>query len=75
MCFLRGTDVTGSAVTTPRALAAPAAVAAYLGVPIATLYNWRYRGKGPMSIKVGRNVRYRWSDVEAWLTAQSPVDA
>lgn len=47
-------------------------VADYLGVPVATLYAWRYQGgRGPKSSKVGRHLRYRWEDVEAWLEAQS----
>lgn len=46
-------------------------VAAYLGVPRPTLHQWRYRGEGPRSIKVGRHVRYRKADIEAWLDEQS----
>jgi excisionase family DNA binding protein len=41
--------------------------AGYLKVPVGTLANWRYQGKGPRFVKVGRHVRYRRSDVEAWL--------
>lgn len=32
-----------------------------------TLRAWRYRGTGPRFIRVGRHVRYRRVDVEAWL--------
>ena len=31
--------------------------AAYLGIPVNTLYQWRYLGNGPRSYKVGRWVR------------------
>lgn len=48
-------------------LATPDEVADFLGLPIATLGQWRYMGKGPKSIKVGRHVRYRWADIERWL--------
>lgn len=38
----------------------------------------RYTGRGPKFIKVtGRQVRYRWADIEQWLeqrTAQSTAD-
>ena len=43
---------------------------AYLGVPVSTLYQWRYRRIGPPSYRVGRYVRYDASSVRAWLEAQ-----
>lgn len=36
---------------------------------VASLYQLRHRGKGPRAIKVGRVLRFRRSDVEAWLTS------
>jgi predicted DNA-binding transcriptional regulator AlpA len=46
-------------------------VAEYLGdIPVRTLVQWRYKGIGPKYVKVGKYVRYRWSDVEAWLASQ-----
>ena len=42
-------------------------VAEQLGLMRDTLYHWRMRGEGPRAIKVGGRVRYRQSDVEAWL--------
>jgi excisionase family DNA binding protein len=45
-------------------------VAEYLGVPVRTLELWRHKGAGPKYARVGKYVRYRWSDVEAWLAAQ-----
>lgn len=45
-------------------------LATYLGVPVATIYGWRYRGDGPPGFRVGRYLRYRWGDVEAWMTEQ-----
>ena len=52
-------------------LYSPAQLATYLGKPVATLYAWRYRGDGPPAIPVGRGLRYRESDVIAWLDAQA----
>jgi len=43
-------------------------LAAYLEVPVATLYAWRYRRQGPSGFKVGRHVRYRQSDVDRWIS-------
>ena len=45
-------------------------VAEYLGVPVKTLYAWRYRREGPPAARVGRHVRYRRSDVEGWVRDQ-----
>lgn len=46
-------------------------VADLLGVPVATLYAWRYRGEGPQGYKIGRHVRYRRSMIEVWLAAHA----
>lgn len=52
-------------------LMSPAQLAEYLAVPVTSLYQWRVHGVGPRGIRVGRHVRYRRSDVEAWLNAQA----
>jgi excisionase family DNA binding protein len=44
--------------------------AARLGLSHRTLQMWRVRGIGPRFLKVGRAVRYRLADLEAWLEAQ-----
>jgi excisionase family DNA binding protein len=58
-------------MSTRRPLASTKEVAAYLGIPVGTLHNWRSQHQGPRAAKVGRSLRYRWEDVEAWLDAQS----
>ena len=45
-------------------------LAEYLGVPVATLYQWRHRREGPPGFRVGRHVRYRWSDIQKWIEHQ-----
>lgn len=42
-------------------------LAAFLEVPLKTLYAWRYRGEGPVGFRVGKHIRYRWTDVERWI--------
>ncbi len=42
-------------------------LAEYLDVPVATVYAWRHRHQGPPGFRVGRHVRFRWSDVECWI--------
>ncbi|HVS15502.1 MAG TPA: helix-turn-helix domain-containing protein [Thermoanaerobaculia bacterium] len=49
----------------------PRATAGLLGVRYATLATWRWRGEGPPYVKVGATVRYRLTDLEAWLAART----
>jgi excisionase family DNA binding protein len=57
--------------TTEQTLLSPEQLAALLGVPLKTIYAWRYRGLGPRALKVGRHVRFRPSDVSQWLDEQA----
>jgi len=43
---------------------------AYLRIPIETLRQWRSRGVGPRSAKVGRHLRYRRAEIDRWLAEQ-----
>lgn len=54
-----------------RKLATAQELADFCGVPIGTAYQWSHRGGGPRMIKVGRHLRARWEDVEAWLDTQA----
>lgn len=55
----------------PEPLATPDEVSAYLkDIPVKTLAKWRSEGTGPKYTKVGRHVRYDWSDVREWLKGQ-----
>ncbi len=42
-------------------------LADYLGVAVSTILQYRATGTGPQYIKLGHLVRYRISDIEAWL--------
>ena len=53
-------------------LLSPAQLASYLGLSTQTIYNRRYQGLDlPRSIMVGGQVRYRESDVLAWLDSHA----
>ena len=56
------TNVEGGILTMDQA-------AAYLSIPKATLYTWRTRraGFGPRAVKLGGCLRYRRSDLDAWV--------
>lgn len=45
-------------------------VAELLGIQPQTLELWRQKGDGPIFIKIGRLVRYRLEDVEAFIQGQ-----
>jgi hypothetical protein len=54
----------------PEELIGNDAAAKLIGLAPETLVQWRYRGRGPFFVKVGRLVRYRRADLAAWLAAQ-----
>lgn len=41
--------------------------AEYLGMKTNTLRQWRFLSKGPVYLKIGRSVRYRQADLDAFL--------
>ena len=45
-------------------------VSAFLGIPVATLHQWRYLGTGPEAYRVGKHLRYSPVAVQAWLESQ-----
>lgn len=54
-------------LTTPDGLMDPRTTAAFLAVSVLSLADWRCKGTGPVFLKLGSAVRYRRSDLEAWL--------
>ena len=48
-------------------------VADYLGVPIATIYRWRYVGTGPPAIRVGVHLRFERRSLLEWVDARREV--
>jgi hypothetical protein len=43
-------------------------VGLFLGVPVATIYQWRVRGEGPPATKLGKHLRYEPGVVRAWVS-------
>ena len=52
-------------------LYAPPTVAEHLGLSVQALALMRHEGTGPAYVKLGRRVRYRMSEVEAWLDSNT----
>lgn len=78
-----GTGVRGRATSAGSARAATAVgppavdrlwtireVSAFLGIPVATLHQWRYLGTGPEAYRVGKHLRYSPVAVQAWLESE-----
>lgn len=42
-----------------------------LNVSVKAVQAWRYKGGGPAFVRLGRAIRYRPNDVEAWLASNT----
>jgi excisionase family DNA binding protein len=49
----------------------PDGLAKYLGIPLNTVYQMNSRGTAPRRIRVGKHIRYRRTDVDAWLESRA----
>ena len=45
-------------------------LAAYLRVPVSTVYDWRTRGLGPRAYRFGKHLKFALSDVRSWIEQQ-----
>jgi predicted DNA-binding transcriptional regulator AlpA len=45
------------------------------GFPEPTLYDWRHRNVGPKSVRLGRRVFYRRSEIERWICEQERLES
>lgn len=45
-----------------------------LNVPVRTIYAWRSQGVGPRGYRVGRHVRVKRSDLNAWLEQHADAE-
>lgn len=50
-------------------------LAEQLGVTVQTLYDLRSQGRGPRGFRVGRELRFRVSEIDAWLAQLEDDDA
>lgn len=42
-------------------------VSAFLRIPVSTLHQWRYEGRGPDAYRIGKHLRYDPAAVRIWL--------
>lgn len=62
-------------VTSPtQATMTLAELADYLSVTPQALYDLRSKGRGPRGFRVGRQLRFRPAEVEAWIAGMEAAD-
>jgi len=54
-----------------RPLATTEQVATYLNLSVSSLHDLRRRSRAPKAFKVGRSLRWKWSDIDAWLESKA----
>jgi excisionase family DNA binding protein len=50
-------------------------LATRLRVSVQTIYDLRSQGRGPRGFRVGRELRFRTSEIDAWLARMEEADA
>jgi excisionase family DNA binding protein len=61
--------------TDPDSLVTEVQTAELLNISIRTLQAWRIKLAGPRFVRVGRAIRYRRSDLTAWIEANTVGNA
>jgi excisionase family DNA binding protein len=49
-------------------------LAAFLSVSTQALYDLRSKGRGPRGFRVGRELRFRMAEIEAWISSMEDAD-
>jgi excisionase family DNA binding protein len=57
--------------TNPDAFLTEEQTAEFLNISVRTLQAWRIKLAGPRFVRVGRAIRYRRSDLTAWIEANT----
>ena len=68
--MLKGQDTHTTSAPPSPALLTTREAAVYLRIQPATMEQHRWNGRGPRFVKLGRSVRYRQSDLDAFLDAR-----
>lgn len=74
LVHLDGMDTTITAHDTIEPVLTLSQLAAHLSVNVQTLYDLRSKGRGPCGFRVGRELRFRQSEVDAWLARLEAAD-
>jgi excisionase family DNA binding protein len=71
---LSGMDNTTSYPTEFESILTLSELAARLGVTAQTIYDLRSQGRGPRGFRLGRQLKFRASEVDAWLRRLEEAD-
>ncbi|MGY2704842.1 putative DNA-binding transcriptional regulator AlpA [Nocardioides sp. HB32] len=71
---LRVMETTNAHPSALEAVLTISGLAADLGVSVQAIYDLRSQGRGPRGFRVGRELRFRISEVEAWLAGLEDAD-
>jgi len=52
-------------------LISPKELASELQVPISTVYRWNSERTGPTPYRIGKHIRFRRDDVDAWIATKA----
>jgi excisionase family DNA binding protein len=55
----------------PERYLSPIEVADLFGIPVETLYQWRYKRIGPPGFRVGRHLRFDPRAIHRWVESQT----
>jgi excisionase family DNA binding protein len=75
LVHLGGMDTTITAHDAIEQVLTLSQLAAHLSVGVQTLYDLRSKGRGPRGFRVGRELRFRRSEVDAWLARLEAADS
>jgi|SRR5680860_73746 len=75
LVHLGGMDTTITAHDTIEPVLTLSQLAAHLSVSVQTLYDLRSKGRGPRGFRVGRELRFRRSEVDSWLARIEAADS
>jgi excisionase family DNA binding protein len=71
---LRDTPATAPTLTLVDGVLSLSELCAQLQVSAQTIYDLRSQGRGPRGFRVGRELRFRVSEIDAWLTRLETED-
>lgn len=74
LAYLTGMSETSNAYPSLEPVLTTSELAAHLRVPVQTIHDLRHAHRGPRGFRVGREMRYRLSEVQAWVEAMEAHD-